>query len=543
MELDEHLLSIGVIDDVLRQRITDIAAAEKCTFFKAARLTMADDAALVEAACKWMGYRFLASGYGVKIDAKQTEKMGDIFELTEYGFIAVDGQHIFCLLYDPTDERRCRRFLEHFSGEFALCSSKTWDIIYEQSVRPELLAARAKSFVPELGRKTHVEATSTEAQELLDGLLYAGMAQRASDIHIMSLGKESLVRLRVDGVLRDYTRISSAVLPNLRNLLVGRTMVGGDVVNKPIEGQFIFNYGGQSVDTRVNIVNAKLGPDFNLRFIRGELKSLDDIGLSIQNRKKYERLLRLTKGLVIVTGPTGSGKSTLLYAGCRNIANEQTAIFAIEDPVEIVVPQITQINIQAERDYKYADALKSALRHDPDVILIGEIRDKEVAEEAIRAANTGHLVFSTLHTNDALGGLTRMINIGIDPYSLGDCLAAVVAQRLVRRICPYCKETYSLKQHVWRDRYNLGSKPVTLSKGRGCEECAGTGYLGRIAINEILIITPELSKAIQERQTKTDMQNLIKAQGFISFLEDGREKALAGITTLEELDPFNNDIL
>lgn len=353
MTLEQHLVDSGIVTTDQLKRIMEYAAEKKCTNLAAARECIEDDASIVQAVCEYFKYSYIRRGYGIEIDTERTSRAGDIFDLTDRkSFIAQDKKHRFVLLYDPTDDRIRQRLLERSDEEMtiAMCGKQTYEAIYELSVQPALLSIRAERFKEDTSQKSSVQAATTAAQDLLDDLLTAAIAQRASDIHIMPLSEhDGLVRLRVDGVLRDYACISSAVLPMLRQLLINKIKIGGDTVNKPIEGQFDFPYDGGFVDTRVNVVNAKLGPDFNLRFIRSELKCLEDIGLSDDNKAQYRKLLQLTKGMVIVTGPTGSGKSTLLYAGCREIAGKEKSIFAIEDPVEIVMPQ-SIIGMQRRKD-------------------------------------------------------------------------------------------------------------------------------------------------------------------------------------------------
>ena len=322
------------------------------------------------------------------------------------------------------------------------------------------------------------------------------------------------------------------------------SQVGGETEDKPVEGQISTMYKGERVDIRINILRSALGFDFNMRFIASDLKSLEELGLSETNYNHYMHLLHMTKGLVILCGPTGSGKTSLLYAGFKKLLAENKAIFTIEDPVEIVLPGTTQIQVKKERGMTYADRFPSALRHDPDVIGIGETRTLDVAEQTVQAANTGHLVFTTLHTNDAVGAISRLVNLGLPSYTIGDVLAAVVAQRLVRRVCTACAEEYSLPaDSVWRDRYHLGDGEIKLKRGKGCAQCAGCGYRGRIAVNEFLLTTPKIRNAIQKNATRTELEDILKGDGYRTYIEDAVDKSLQGITTLDEVDKLWSDIL
>jgi type II secretory ATPase GspE/PulE/Tfp pilus assembly ATPase PilB-like protein len=320
--------------------------------------------------------------------------------------------------------------------------------------------------------------------------------------------------------------------------------VGGETNDAPVEGQISFNYHGQRVDIRINILKTVIGYDFNMRFIDSSLRGLEELGLSEKNYKQYVDLLHMTKGMVILCGPTGSGKTTLLYAGFKKLLTENKAIFTIEDPVEIVLPGTTQVSVKKEKGMSYAERFPSSLRHDPDIIAIGETRTLDVAEQAVQAANTGHLVFTTLHTNDAVGAISRLTNLGLAPYAIGDVLAAVVAQRLVRRVCPKCKELYDLPEdHEWRQTFDLGDGPIKLARGKGCEYCAGSGYRGRVGVNEFMICSPKLRDAIQKNKTRIELESILHDEGYRTYLEDAKEKALEGVTTFDEVNELYQDIL
>lgn len=377
---------------------------------------------------------------------------------------------------------------------------------------------------------------------------------RASDIHIEPVEGNYRVRFRVDGVL-----YASLILPvSVGKAVVSRIKILAnlkiDEKRKPQDGRFRVTERGTTIDLRVSTLPVVEGEKVVLRVLdkSAGLASLEKMGLSGRNYEVLTRKIMEPYGIILMTGPTGSGKSTTLYGFLSILNKEERNIVTLEDPVEYFLDGINQSQVKPEIGYTFASGLRSILRQDPNVLMVGEIRDNETAELAIHAALTGHLVFSTLHTNDAIGAVPRLIDMGIEPFLLASSLQAVAAQRLVRRICEHCKEQFSPPDGVLvkiRDFLSSISSEeatkyqVTLDgklqffSGKGCSECNDSGYKGRIALHEVLEMTDSLREIISERKgSEVEVQELAKKQGMTSMKQDGLLKALRGDTTISEVE-------
>lgn len=544
----------GLLTDQQYKTVQQIQADTRgSTFYSALRKSaILEDERLINYACDFFSLMRIGNAFKASVDFVATNKvMGNVFSAIQSRMfvLLVEGKVVF-VLNDPENEGLRNKAISALGKEpkFALITDAEYEIIHQYQLTPRAIsdqADRIKVTATGANGGDDVGENASYTQKLLDMLIEAALTRRASDLHLLPLNNEvAQVMLRVDGKLYPYSQIKADILSNLRNRLKTMSKSGGETQDQPIEGQISVPFRGKHIDIRINILRSSLGFDFNMRFIDANLKGLEELGLTETNYNHYLRLLHMTKGLVILCGPTGSGKTSLLYAGFKKLLSENKAIFTIEDPVEIVLPGVTQLQVQKEKGMSYQERFPSSLRHDPDVIGIGEIRTKEVADQTIQAANTGHLLFSTIHTNDSVGAISRLVNLGVQSYAIGDVLAAVVAQRLVRRVCTECAEDYELEEdHEWRERYNLGSGKVVLKRGRGCAHCAGTGYYSRIAVNEFLLTSPKLRGAIQRNATRTDIESILAEEGFKSYIQDGVEKAIAGITTLNEIDELYLDIL
>ncbi|MBF0319270.1 MAG: type II secretion system ATPase GspE [Nitrospirae bacterium] len=370
---------------------------------------------------------------------------------------------------------------------------------------------------------------------LLNALLRQAVKEQASDIHIEPYEKELQVRLRVDGMLR---RILCA--PKIiQDALVSRVkiMANLDIAERrlPQDGRIRLLIGGQDIDIRVSVVPSVFGERVVLRLLdrKQGLIGLDNLGLDEHSQETFNSLLKHPHGIILVTGPTGSGKTTTLYAAMNTIYSEQKNILTIEDPVEYQHTGIGQISVNPKIGLTFATGLRSLLRHDPDVIMVGEIRDYDTAEISIQASLTGHLVLSTLHTNDSASAITRLIDMGIEPFLITSTLVGVLAQRLIRKICVHCKEGYSpgaLEREFFASR-----PPDVLYRGRGCPRCDNTGYAGRTGIFELLPINSTIIPLIDR---STDARRIKKAaidSGMKTLHNNGLNKAAAGVTTLQEV--------
>lgn len=376
---------------------------------------------------------------------------------------------------------------------------------------------------------------------LVEQILQEAVRRNATDIHI-ERGRESLaVRYRVDGLLAD------AQLPEeIRYLAPAicsriKIMSGMDIVEKrlPQDGRSNMKIDSNEFDLRVSILPSRHGEDIAIRLLPVKrLFRMEDQGMKPEHMEIFKKLIQAPHGILFVTGPTGSGKSTTLYTMLSQINSRNRKTITVEDPIEYEIPGITQIQANTAINFTFARILRNILRHDPDVIMIGEVRDAETAEIAIQTALTGHLVFSTLHTNDAATGVTRLIDMGIEPFLISSSVLAFVAQRLVRLICPKCKtEVEHDKFEYWKKRLEgkIKTPPQKLLVGKGCEACNFTGYLGRTALYEILIIDEEIRKRILNKATVEEIKNTAIHQGMSTLWDDGCEKVADGLTTYEEV--------
>jgi general secretion pathway protein E len=367
---------------------------------------------------------------------------------------------------------------------------------------------------------------------LLNSILSEAVKERSSDIHIEPYERDLLVRFRIDGLL--YEKLSPPKI--IQEALISRVkiMAGLNIAEKrlPQDGRIRVRVAGRDVDIRVSIIPTFYGERAVLRLLdkKKGILSLADIGLGAEGVQIMERMLARTSGIILVTGPTGSGKSTTLYASLNRVNSSEKNIITIEDPIEYQIKGIGQIQVNPRIELTFAAGLRSILRQDPDIIMVGEIRDAETAEIAIQASLTGHLVLSTLHTNDAATAVTRLVDMGIEPFMIASSLSAVLAQRLVRVICPHCREAYRPVE-----RYAGITLPETLYRGRGCDTCFGMGTLGRTAIYEIMPIDQELCSMIIRRSHAGEIKEYAVSRGMKTLRDDGLARAAAGITTIEEV--------
>jgi general secretion pathway protein E len=367
---------------------------------------------------------------------------------------------------------------------------------------------------------------------LLNSILFQAVKERASDIHIEPFERELEVRFRIDGIL--YNMLSPPKVVQEAMISRVKIMAGLNIAEKrlPQDGRFRVIVAGRDVDIRVSIIPTFFGERVVLRLLDKQkgVISLVQIGLTPNQVKTMERLLARTNGIIMVTGPTGSGKSTTLYAALSRINSPEKNIITIEDPIEYQLKGIGQIQVNPKIDLTFANGLRSILRQDPDIIMVGEIRDAETAEIAMQASLTGHLVLSTLHTNDAATAVTRLIDMGIEPFMVASTLSAVLAQRLVRVICPHCREEYKPEQE-----YAGITLPPRLYRGKGCDKCFNLGTIGRVGIYELLIVDAELCSMIIRQAPAGVIKEYALSRGMQTLRDDGLAKAAAGITTIEEV--------
>jgi len=365
-----------------------------------------------------------------------------------------------------------------------------------------------------------------------------GIKDRASDIHFEPFEEEYKIRMRCDGVLYE-------MVPPPRHLAAAtssriKVMSSLDIAERrlPQDGRIELTVGGHPVDLRVAVLPTMFGESVVMRVLDRSVVSLNlaKVGMDPHILKQFREVIGRPNGIVLVTGPTGSGKTTTLYSILRNIYTPHKKIVTIEDPVEYELPGVAQIPVRPSRNFTFANGLRSILRQDPNIIMVGEIRDSETAEIAIRAALTGHQVFSTLHTNDSTGAVTRLLDMGVEASLIASSLEGVLAQRLVRRICAHCK-TLTPVDPVVRERLESLGAPVADTKyyrGAGCDECRQTGYRGRVGIFELLAINNEMKEIILQKRSNAELKAMAR-KTMLTMHEDALLKAAAGVTSLEEI--------
>ena len=374
---------------------------------------------------------------------------------------------------------------------------------------------------------------------LVNTVIKQAIEDRASDIHIEPFEKDLIIRFRIDGILYNMftppKKYQAAIISRIKimsNLNIAENRL-------PQDGRIQLKVGGKDIDIRVSVFPTYYGERIVLRLLnKSDMKfDLDSLGFSKDSLSIFNELIKKTHGIILVTGPTGSGKTTTLYSVLTRLNTYDVNILTVEDPIEYQLHGVGQMQVKPKIDLTFAAGLRSILRQDPDIIMVGEIRDLETAEIAIQAALTGHRVFSTIHTNDAASGITRLLDMGVEPFLIASSVNAFLAQRLVRTICPHCKQSYKPDAVVLKD---LGIKSTQLQgkklyKGKGCDKCINTGYLGRTGIYELLPITNDIRKLIMEHADAVTIKEKAIANGMKTLLLDGIEKAFQGITTLEEV--------
>ncbi len=376
---------------------------------------------------------------------------------------------------------------------------------------------------------------------LVDYLVEKAHETHVSDIHIDPRLDDIRVRFRIDGVLQEAFSFPKTIHNEIISRIKVLSKLRTDEHQATQDGRFrhTFPDGKTFVDLRVSIVPTYHGENAVLRLLsdKAEQYTLEMLGFSENDRKKILEAMKKSSGMILATGPTGSGKTTTLYTLIKMLNSPEVSIITIEDPIEYAVSDIEQIQVNAKTGLSFANGLRSILRQDPNIIMVGEIRDSETAGIAVNTALTGHLLLSTLHTNDAATTLPRLLDMGIEEYLVASTVSIAIGQRLVRKICTHCKEKIEITKSMKETLYQLGKKynDETLYKGKGCDKCNKSGYSGRICINEVLVANDVIREAILRKASAAEIKNLATKQGMTTMLEDGLGKALSGQTTLEEV--------
>ncbi len=403
-------------------------------------------------------------------------------------------------------------------------SSGTKDLIEE--IRKELTTSAAEN-----------PGESSGIMKLIESIIKTAILYRGSDIHIEPTENNCIIRTRVDGMLVESFVFDKDIYPPLSSRI--KLLSNLDIAErrKPQDGRFSLKVMDKEYDFRVSTLPITNGESIVLRILDKSkvMIKLESLGMSEVTFNKFNKAMRTPYGIVFVTGPTGSGKTTTLYAALNAIKNISTKIITVEDPVEYQLNLTQQVQVNEKAHLTFANALKSILRQDPDVIMIGEIRDQETLRIAIQAALTGHLVFSTLHTNDAISAVNRVLDMGIEPYLVSGALIAIEAQRLIRKLCPHCKSKITLPKNTIDEFREFLPQEYQFYKAVGCEKCANSGYFGREMISEILPVSEEIQSIIARGGSKSEIEEQAKKEGFVNMLQDGIIRAAKGITSIEEV--------
>jgi len=456
--------------------------------------------------------------------------------------ISQDDMSVTVAFHDPlniSDQEAMQRLFPKKILKIALATKK--------QIAAYLYKIELKDSVKELIEKIRDELNSIsslkEQQEassillLIDVILKTCIHGRASDIHVEPTEKNCVIRGRIDGKLSEIFIFEKDIYPPLASRL--KLLANLDIAEKrkPQDGRFSTTVNAREFDFRISTLPILYGESIVMRILDKQkaLVKLEDAGMDSISYKKFLKGLKAPYGIILVTGPTGSGKTTTLYGALNELRNVEDKIITVEDPVEYRMNLIQQVQVNAKVGLTFSDALRSILRQDPDKIMIGEIRDQETLEIAIKAALTGHMVLSTLHTNDAISAIPRMADMGIEHYLISGALVAIQAQRLVRKICTHCKEEDVLSISALEEIHDSVPKGTIFYKGKGCRECGGTGYMGREMICEVLNISEELSSLIAKGASKEQLLTQAKKEGFIPIFHNGLQKAIDGITSIEEV--------
>ncbi|MDA3042985.1 GspE/PulE family protein [Campylobacter sp. VBCF_06 NA8] len=479
----------------------------------------------------------------VDIDFKLSER-APMAQLKKFGVIPVraDDLNIYVAFSDPFNMEAQDRIQAIFNKHLLKIVVADPNQVNKYMAKLELsesikdLVATIRKELASTGGSGTGDDTSAILQ-LIEMIVKQSIIMRGSDIHIEPTENNCVVRTRIDGMLQEIFIFDKDIYPPLVSRL--KLLSNMDIAErrKPQDGRFSMTISGREYDFRISTLPIINGESTVMRILDKSkvIISLEKLGMHPESFKKFSNAMHAPYGIILVTGPTGSGKSTTLYAALNDVKSVDTKIITVEDPVEYQVNLIQQVHVNEKAGLTFASALRSILRQDPDIIMIGEIRDQETLRIAIQAALTGHLVFSTLHTNDAVSAIPRIVDMGIESYLISGALIAVEAQRLVRKLCPHCKQPTNVPKSMLDQLKEFLPEQYKFFKAVGCDQCGQTGYMGREMISEILPITDRMQSLIANGGSKDDMRALAKEEGFIDMFEDGIIRAARGVTSIEEI--------
>jgi general secretion pathway protein E len=553
----DRLTSRGVTDDTILETLTKIGAVSvnfvKRFIVEQIRLGrynlsilehyhFLDEGSVLEYLAEVMELQYLDLD-SIDMDYRLAERI-PLTQLKKYNALPIsqDDMHIIIVFSDPLNiqaQESIQRLFPRRVIKVAIATST--------QIQAYLFKLEIKDSVKELVTNIRTELNtigSIEDQQeassilqLIDVILKACINGRASDIHIEPTEKNCVVRGRVDGKLAEIFIFDKDIYPPLASRM--KLLANLDIAEKrkPQDGRFSATVKDREFDFRISTLPILYGESIVMRILdkTKALVKLNEAGMDENSYKKIHIALQAPFGILLVTGPTGSGKTTTLYGALNELRSVEDKVITVEDPVEYRMNLIQQVQVNAKVGLSFADALRSILRQDPDKIMIGEIRDQETLEIAIKAALTGHLVISTLHTNDAVSSIPRMVDMGIEPYLISGALIAVQAQRLVRKICTHCKSETSIPKTLLDSYKSYIPEHTIFHKGVGCRECNGSGYMGREMISEVLPISEDISSLIAKGASKDDIMIQARKEGFVDMFTNGMQKAIDGITTIDEI--------
>ena len=536
--INEHIVDEETFFDVL----SDIYRRGNADIDDISTDLQVDQKRFIEHVCKKFKITFFDLD-DIDIDYRISEKLSTA-QLKTYSAIPVkeDEISVYVAFKNPFDVIAQDKVQNLFNRKLlkVACADPAQ---IEKYINKVALNESIKDVVAEIRRELSSSASQGQNTEnsgilrLIEIILKTSIQSRASDIHIEPTETNCIVRSRIDGMLSETFIFDKDIYPPMVSRM--KLLSNMDIAERrrPQDGRFSAQILDKEYDFRISTLPILNGESIVLRILDKSkvIINLEDLGMHPDNFAKFKKSIKAPYGIILVTGPTGSGKTTTLYGALNDIKSIKTKIITVEDPVEYQLNMIQQVHVNEKSGLTFVSALRSILRQDPDVIMIGEIRDQETLRIAIQAALTGHLVFSTLHTNDAISALPRMIDMGIEPYLVSGALVCIEAQRLVRKLCPHCKQKITLSQKAFDEVKKFVPENYQFYKSVGCPQCSQTGYLGREMISEILPISDHIASMVANGASKDELKSVAYEEGFIDMFHDGVIRAANGITTLEEV--------
>ena len=536
--INEHIVDEETFFDVL----SDIYRRGNADIDDISTDLQVDQKRFIEHVCKKFKITFFDLD-DIDIDYRISEKLSTA-QLKTYSAIPVkeDEISVYVAFKNPFDVMAQDKVQNLFNRKLLKVAIAQPTQI-EKYISKLALNESIKDVITEIRRELSSSASQGQNSEnsgilkLIEIILKTSIQSRASDIHIEPTETNCIVRSRIDGMLSETFIFDKDIYPPMVSRM--KLLSNMDIAERrrPQDGRFSAQILDKEYDFRISTLPILNGESIVLRILDKSkvIINLEDLGMHPDNFAKFKKSMKAPYGIILVTGPTGSGKTTTLYGALNDIKSVKTKIITVEDPVEYQLNMIQQVHVNEKAGLTFVSALRSILRQDPDVIMIGEIRDQETLRIAIQAALTGHLVFSTLHTNDAISALPRMIDMGIEPYLVSGALVCIEAQRLVRKLCPHCKQKITLSQKAFDEVKKFVPENYQFYKSVGCPQCSQTGYLGREMISEILPISDHIASMVANGASKDELKSVAYEEGFIDMFHDGVIRAANGITTLEEV--------